>query len=384
MCNCNSGHVHDSSPEMTAREATTTLSRRRLLVGSAGVAAGAALVAGTSPRASAEPGTRSAAADAAPVTGDRIVMLGVGGGPVLAPAHAEPATLLIVGETKYLIDCGSDTPRQLATSGGFAGLGNVFITHHHLDHIAGIPALTPMGWIYAPAPLTGSIAFWGPQALTKLVQQSRAAMQYPVSLFEGLPGNQPFPELRTHQVRVPAFDDPSSGSEHRPDGRSARQIVCVMEDDKVRVLACRVYHGDVPTALAYRFEIKATGKVVVFSGDRNGQHSTAADDLFLQLAADADVLVHEAVLMSAIEQILQNVPPDQRDQVRELLVGGHTDVALLPGIAAAARAKSLVLNHYVPAAAPQAAFLATARAAAAQVGYTGPIAAPTDLDVIPL
>ncbi len=152
----------------------------------------------------------------------------------------------------------------------------------------------------------------------------------------------------------------------------------------MRVYSCRVFHGaSVPNAFAYRFEIKRTGKVVVFSGDR-APHTAEADRVFSELARDADVLVHEALVMSAVDQILQTVSPKLRKTVRAMLTAGHTDVTRLPGIAKAANVSRVVMHHYVPAAPPPSAFLAAASAAASKIRYRGELVAPTDLDVIPL
>ena len=59
------------------------------------------------------------------------------------------------------------------------------------------------------------------------------------------------------------------------------------EDDNVVVHAVRVSDVPaVPDAFPYRFEIKRTRKVVVFSGDRHPTHSSA-DEEFLALARGA-------------------------------------------------------------------------------------------------
>lgn len=60
-----------------------------------------------------------------------------------------PAQVLMHDEYRFLIDCGEGTQRQILQSGiGFRNLGNILITHGHLDHILGLAGLlsTFMRW----------------------------------------------------------------------------------------------------------------------------------------------------------------------------------------------------------------------------------------------
>lgn len=46
------------------------------------------------------------------------------------------------GPDRFLVDCGEGTQRQLLRAGlGFRGLGQVLLTHAHLDHVAGLAGL---------------------------------------------------------------------------------------------------------------------------------------------------------------------------------------------------------------------------------------------------
>jgi len=53
-----------------------------------------------------------------------------------------PALLVARGPSRFLIDCGEGTQRQLMRAGlGFRGLGHVLLTHAHLDHVLGLAGL---------------------------------------------------------------------------------------------------------------------------------------------------------------------------------------------------------------------------------------------------
>jgi ribonuclease BN (tRNA processing enzyme) len=295
--------------------------------------------------------------------GDRLVMLGVNGGPVISAGEAKPALALVVNDAVYLVDCGLDTPRQLVNAGlGFAGVREVFITHHHLDHTSGLPGLLLHGWTARP-PLP-DINIWGPPGTKLKAARLLGGFEHEIALFEAGGGFGVFTAPEGHDVEVPL------------DGG----IVPVMEDDNVRVDATRVFHGpEVVNAYAYRFTVKRTGKVVVFSGD------TAAPDLNLAaLAHGCDVLVHETQDNSAIERIAAGLPHPRGEELKKHLFEAHSSVLDLPAVALGAQAKKLVFSHYTPVAHAPATWLALAVPAAEAIGYDGEIIAPQALDVIPL
>ncbi|GAA1768973.1 MBL fold metallo-hydrolase [Pseudarthrobacter sulfonivorans] len=296
-------------------------------------------------------------------TGDRIVMLGVNGGPVLSLGEAKPALALVVNDVVYLVDCGLDTARQLVNAElGFTRVREVFITHHHLDHTSGLPGLLLHGWTARP-PLPG-INIWGPPGTKQKAVNLLDGFEDEIALFQAGGGFGTFTAPEGHDVEAP-----------REGG-----IVHVMEDDNVRVDATRVFHGpEVADAYAYRFTVKSTGKVAVFSGD-----TAAPDANLLALAQECDVLVHETQDNSAIERIAAGLAHPWGEELKKHLFEAHSSVLDLPAVALAARARKLVFSHYTPVAHPPATWLAMATPAAEAIGYEGEIIAPSALDVIPL
>ena len=344
--------------ECDHRPSDAAVTRRQVMtrtgLGAAGLLAGSVLSPALAAAAAATPPPAPQAG------GDRVVFLGVNGGPVLSAVHSQPSMGLIVNGDMYLIDCGGDSGRQLLNAGlHFASVRHIFLTHHHIDHTAGYPEFALLGWLHSGDRLTNGVQLWGPPPVKAM--QSRVADSFAlgIKLFEeiGTPAFAPIIEPRELVL-------PKNG------------VTKVMEDKNVRVHATRVYHGpEVHDAYAYRFDIKHSHKSVVFSGD------TTPSKHLVRLAQDADLLVHEAQMNKNIPLVLAQVPPAQRAPLRRHLLNSHTNVIDVPGVAKASRAKRLSMCHYTLDPRPQD-FLLAAKGAAAKIGYRGEIIAPTELDQI--
>ena len=281
-------------------------------------------------------------------------MLGVDGGPRLNPVApgrpwAKPALALVVEGSVYLVDAGYDTARQLVASGlGFGDVGNVFITHHHFDHTSGLPGLALHGWT-APRSMP-ALKMWGPPTTTATASGIQTAFAEATALFSTGDGFGPQPVLAPTDVVLP----------------DAPGVHPVMEDDRVLVEATRVFHGpEVAHAYAYRFTLKRTGKVAVFSGD-----SAAPDANLIELARDCDVLVHEVQDNDNVQRIADSFPsPEQGAVLKQHLLEAHSDVRDVPRVAHAAGAGRVVFSHYTPLPQAPETYLAKAQAVADEIGY---------------
>ena len=111
-----------------------------------------------------------------------------------------------------------------------------------------------------------------------------------------------------------------------------------MQNEDVKVTSCRVRHPPITQSYAYRFEAK--DRSIVISGD------TAYAPELAEFAKGADVLVHEAMYLPAIEKLIQQEGGKQR--LREHLLAAHTSTEDVGRIAAQAGVKTLVLSHLVP------------------------------------
>src|SRR5256886_10485226 len=224
----------------------------------------------------------------------RIILLGTKGGPTLATrtSRTNPSTLIVVNEVPYLIDCGYGVSRQLISAGiSLNRLRYIFITHHHSDHNL---EYGPLLYNASVASQSIRIDTYGPPGLQKLTNDFFEYERFDIetrSVDEG--GEDPRKAIAVHEFERAGI---------------------VMQNDDVKVTSCRVRHPPITQSYAYRFD--AQDRSIVISGD------TAYAPELAEFAKGADVLVHEAMYLPAIEKLIQQNPGAPR--LREHLLAAHT------------------------------------------------------------
>ena len=247
----------------------------------------------------------------------RIVLLGTKGGPRVGEAgRSNPATLLVINDVPYLIDCGYGVTKQLITAGiALDRLRYIFITHHHSDHNLEFGPLIYNTWITG---LPAQIDAYGPPGLTKMAEQFFDYQKFDIDVRIVDEGRtDPRKLVTTHEISKPGV---------------------VLTNADVKVSMCVVLHPPIQDSYAYRFDAK--DRSVVISGD------TAYAPELAEFAKGADVLVHEVMYLPGIEALLKRLPNATR--LREHLMAAHTLPEDVGKIAAQAGVKTLVLTHFVP------------------------------------
>ncbi|HEX3251327.1 MAG TPA: MBL fold metallo-hydrolase [Pyrinomonadaceae bacterium] len=247
----------------------------------------------------------------------RIVLLGTKGGPRVGEAgRSNPATLLLINDVPYLIDCGYGVTKQLITAGvALNRLRYIFITHHHSDHNLEFGPLIYNTWITG---LPAQIDAYGPPGLTKMAQQ--------------------FFDYQKFDIDVRIVDEGRTDPRKLVTTHEISKAGVVLTNTDVKVSMCVVRHPPIKDAYAYRFDAK--DRSVVISGD------TAYAPELGEFAKGADVLVHEVMYLPGIEALLKRLPNAKR--LREHLMAAHTLPEDVGKIAAQAGVKTLVLTHFVP------------------------------------
>ena len=289
------------------------ITRRNLLAGAGSGLAAAAIL--NMRRACAQP--------AAPTLGpNRLVTLGTRGGPAIRTGFtpSPSANLIVFDGVPYVIDTGYGVSGKLVQSKfPLPQLRYVFITYHHSDHNAEFGLLVYNAWAMG---LRTPVDAYGPAGMTQLAQGFWDAYKFDIETRMADEGR---PDLR----KLVQAHEYTQGE--------------VLKTDKVKVTALRNVHPPITESFALKFEFP--GKTVVFSGD------TAYFPPLADFAKGADILVHEVMLLPAIEFIVRANP--NASTILQHLKASHTAVADVGRIATAAGVKTLVLSHFVPADAPK-------------------------------
>ena len=98
----------------------------------------------------------------------KLITLGTAGGPLPRSDRAQSSNVLVVNEQPYLIDMGDGVSRRLAETGiSFMKVNQIFITHQHSDHMAGLATFLDTAWQFAKRTAIDVYGPVGTQAVVK-------------------------------------------------------------------------------------------------------------------------------------------------------------------------------------------------------------------------
>jgi ribonuclease BN (tRNA processing enzyme) len=249
-------------------------------------------------------------------TKTRLILLGTGGGPRPRNSRFASSQVIVVNNVAYVVDCGDGVAIQLARAGiPLPTLRNIFITHQHSDHNADYGNLLLLAWASG---LKTRVDAWGPPPLTRMT-----------SLFF---------EMNAYDINTRIADEGRTPLAPLTHAHELTQDGTVMRDENVTVKCALVDHPPVKPAFAYRFDSR--DRSIVISGD------TKRSEALIRLAQGADVLVHEAVYLPAVDRLAARVP--NAATLKKSIISHHTPVEEVGRVAQAAGVKTLALSHLVP------------------------------------
>ena len=243
----------------------------------------------------------------------QVTILG-SGSPMVAADRAGPSTLVRIGKTDLLFDCGRAVlMRGVAVGMTARELAALFVTHMHSDHTTDYNDVITTRWITntEPRPLTAI----GPAGFGKFTDATLAMLENDIH------------HRMAHHPDLP--HRPEVNVTEVPEGLA-------WEAGGIRVLAAPTDHSPVHPTVGFRIE--AEGKVVAIAGD------TVPCPGLTRLCKGAHVYVQTVIRRQMIEKV-----PIQR--FRDV-IDYHSDIAQAARTARDAGVRTLVLNHPVPAPLP--------------------------------
>lgn len=270
----------------------------------------------------------------------RATLLGTGSPPP-NPARRGPATLLTLGDERFLVDAGSGVGVQMVQAGirPYEWPSRIFITHHHSDHTIDLGHLLITRWIVGQnAPLE----VWGPAGTRRQMDKLLDYLHWDIEIRrEHMHARRP-PEVRVVEIE---------------EGR-------ILEAGGVTVSAFLVDHDPVKPAFGFRFE--GGGRTVAVSGD------TRPSENLMKWSRGVDCLIHECCEMAKTSWYPECGWPSLEEKIRGL-ASYHTQPEDIGRVAAGAQAKQLVITHLMPGSVPDEL------TAAARKHYAGPVTVGRDL-----
>lgn len=258
-----------------------------------------------------------------------ITVVTVGTGSPLPGRRAETGTAVFVNGHLFMFDAGAGVVRKAERFRlPLDRLDAVFLTHYHSDHIMDLPNLINRSWVLGRANV---LPVYGPAGLDSLM--------HGVNGFLKLESR-----YRVDHHGADMMDIGKATGMSRQFRVGADSPVVVFAQDGVTVSAFAVDHSPVEPAVGYVIEY--AGKKVVISGD------TKRNDLLQEMARDADLLVHEVMLMSVMQRIekeLARTGNMRNARIMHDVRDYHTSPAEVAELAEQAGVRRLVLNHLVPA-----------------------------------
>ena len=249
-----------------------------------------------------------------------VALSGVKGGPAIRPGSSMPTSVLLrLGDMTVLVDAGLGAAKAVCDQGvALTEIDLVLITHLHSDHYLELGPLFHTAWT---AGLSHPIPVIGPSGLADYWSHFLRAMAFDINL------------RVSDEGRVPLA--PLADIRDMRDGR--------LWDRGVRIDAIRNNHP--PIADSFGLCIEGDGRKIVLSGD------TAPFEGWQEFCAGADLLVHEAMLVAGVDEVVRRTPTAD-GRLKDHILRSHTDAVEVGRLARDAGVSALALNHFVPEGLP--------------------------------
>ncbi|SMP34588.1 MBL fold metallo-hydrolase [Shimia sagamensis] len=256
------------------------------------------------------------------MTPNYVALLGTKGGPSVRTGSSMPTSNLVVLDGQQVVlDCALGVTRGLVDQGiNLKTLSTILISHLHSDHYLELGPLIHTAWCSG---LTTPVDVYGPSGLQDYWDGFVASMKVDIDLRIDDDGRDDLREfVRIHTI--------NAGT--------------VFARNGLTITAIRTEHP--PLIDSFAFSFKTNDTHVVFSGD------TAPLKRLEEFARGADLLIHEAMLESALPSLLERIG-NGSEKLMQHWLRSHTFAHDAAITAANADVKRLALSHLIPSDDPK-------------------------------
>ena len=226
------------------------------------------------------------------------------------------SNLFVMNGQQIVVDCALGVTRGLVDQGmNLKNLSTIFISHLHSDHYLELGPLIHTAWCSG---LVTMVDIYGPDGLQDYWDGFAASMKADIDLRIFDDGRD---DLRDF-VRVHVIDEG-----------------VVLKRDGLTISAIRTEHP--PLVDSFAFSFKTADHHAVFSGD------TAPIKALEDFARGADLLIHEAMLESALPSLMERIG-NGSDKLMSHWLRSHTFAHDAAKTATNAGVKRLALSHLIP------------------------------------
>ncbi len=252
------------------------------------------------------------------------------GGPMPAPKASGPCVVVVAGEQLFIVDTGTDGPRNILRLGYQPDeIKAVFLTHFHSDHIDGLGELGTFRW--AAGANTAPLPVYGPEGVVEVVDGFNRSYSADFVYRHEHHGDAVAPESGAGLSARP-FAQPADG-----------ELAILIDRDDLRVEAFRVNHFPVDPAVGYRFSYK--DRSILISGD------TIKSENIRRFANGVDLLVHEALapnLVNMMNEAAKRINNLVLEQITHDILDYHASPSDAAETARDAGVGHLLYYHIVP------------------------------------
>jgi ribonuclease Z len=239
----------------------------------------------------------------------------------------KPSCLAVVADNQFLLfDAGEGSIQTLAAMGlPYTKISNIFITHWHSDHFAGLGQVANGSWVDGR---NQPLNVYGPYGVKQVVNGLKESYQFDTE----------FRAIDSQNMLDPSNAMPVP---HLID--VIHQDKTVYQKNDIKITAFEVDHRPVYPAVGYRLQYKNCS--VTISGDTTVIPSETAEAKNATVFISESLNAHDVKTMADMEKKAGNMT---KYALMNEIPKYHSDTLQLAKIAQSAQAKNLVLTHFVP------------------------------------